>query len=324
VKDNGQYVGMKRVVFQILTINSLMKWDTFMKKPKKRNKIPFIILLIIHITMLGYSFYKSENKKHLFTLLMADIGFAYLLEYVVLNLFHAYTYKPKVLKKKIFDNVLGAILSQGIFVPFTAVFSTFLKIGWVGKIFGGVYFSLVELLFLRLKVYKHNWWRTIYTLLLLPLYFKISDWWNVFLNKRNPFARFISLFLMILVTEANLLFLFASTRKIRFGAGRYHSWGEHFMFVPLYAITLSLFSAGSFLKQNNWSSKLRVLLMTIGLDYIFKKRKVVKEKFHIVDYFTVRILAIFLYGKFSDFVYGVRKTVELKDIEDKLLVIDRE
>lgn len=295
-----------------------------MKKPKKRNKIPFIILFILHSSMLGYSFFKSKNKKQLFTLLMADIGFAYLLEYVVLNVFHAYTYKPRVMKKNFFDNVFGAILSQGIFVPFTAVFSTVLKIGWVGKFLGGVYFTVVELLFLRLKVYKHNWWRTIYTLILIPLYFIISDWWNILLTKRNPVVRFISLFFMTLVTEANLLFLFASTRKVRFGAGKFHSLKEHFIIVPLYAITIALFSTVSFLKQNNWSAKLRVLIMTIGLDQLFKKRKVVKEKFHAADYFTIRILAIFLYGKFRDLVYGVRKMGEMEDSEDKMLEKNQE
>jgi hypothetical protein len=289
-----------------------------MRKPKKQNKIPFIIMLIIHSSLLGYSFYKTKNKKQLFTLLMADIGFAYLLEYVVLNVFHAYTYKPKIIKKNFFDNVFGAILSQGIFVPFTAVFSTFMKIGWVGKLLlGGIYFSLVELLFLKLKVYKHNWWRTIYTIILIPLYFNISDWWNILLEKKNPVVRFISLFFMILVTEANLLFLFASTRKVRFGAGKFHSWKEHFIIVPLYAITLSLFSTVTFLKQNNWSVKISVFLMTIGLDQLFKKRKLVKEKFRAADYFTVRILAIFLYGKFSDLVYGVRKTGEKEVVEEK-------
>jgi hypothetical protein len=296
-----------------------------MRKPKKRNKIPFILLLIIHTSMLGYSFYKTKNKKQLFTLLMANIGFAYLLEYIVLNVFHAYTYKPKLIKKNFFDNIFGAILSQGIFVPFTAVFSTVMKIGWVGKLLlGGIYFSLVELIFLRLKVYKHNWWKTIYTLILIPLYFRISDWWNILLDKRNPIVRFISLFLMILVSEANLLFIFASTRKVRFGFGRRHSWSEHFIIVPLYAIVLSLFSTVSFLKHNNWFSKIKVLLMSIGLDQIFKKLKIVKGNFHVVDYFTVRILMIFLYGKFSDLVYGVRKTGELEVIEEKMLEINRE
>jgi hypothetical protein len=286
----------------------------YMKNPK-RNKIPFIILFLIHSTLLGYSFYKSKNKKHLFTLLMSNIGFAYLLEFFVLNLFKAYKYKPRVMKNNFFDNILGAILSQAIFVPFTAVFLTTFKLGWVWKLLGGVYFTLVELLFLRLKVYKHYWWKTVYTLILIPLYFNISDWWNTFLSKKNPIIRFISLFLMIMVTEANLLFLFASSRKIRFGFGKYHSWTEHFLIVPLYAISLSLFSTISFLKENNWIAKLRVLIISVGIDNIFKKFKLSKVKFHGIDYFSIRILVILLYGQFRDWVYGERKTVELEDFE---------
>jgi hypothetical protein len=290
-----------------------------MKNPKRNNKIPFIALFLIHSGLLGYTFYKSKNKKQLFTLLMSNIGFAYLLEFFVLNLFKAYKYKPRVMKKNYFDNILGAILSQAIFVPFTAVFSTTQKLGWIGKILlGGVYFSLVEIFFLKLKVYKHYWWRTSFTLILIPLYFRISDWWNILLSKKNPFIRFISLFLMIMVTEANLLFVFASARKIRFGFGRYHSWTEHFIIVPLYAIALSIFSTLSLLKQNNWLSKIRVLVMTIGLDQIFKKRKIVKEKFQVVDYYTVRILVILLYGKFRDWVYGAGKTVKQEDLEDEM------
>jgi hypothetical protein len=282
-------------------------------KNSKRNKIPFIILFLIHTTLLGISFYKSRNKKHLFTLLMSNIGFAYLLEFFVLNLFKAYKYKPKVIKNDFFDNIFGAILSQAIFVPFTALFLTASKLGWVWKLLGGIYFTLVELLFLRLKVYKHYWWKTVYTLILIPIYFNISDWWNLFLSKKNPVIRFISLFLMIMVTEANLLFLFASTRKIRFGFGKYHSWTEHFIIVPLYAISLALFSTMSFLKENNWCAKLRVLVMSIGLDRFFKKYNLSKDKFKGVDYFSIRILMIMLYGQFRDWVYGKSRTVELED-----------
>jgi len=288
-----------------------MKWVMFMKNPKRNNKRPFIVLFLIHSGLLGYSFYKSKNKKQLFTLLMSDIGFAYLLEFFVLNLFNAYKYKPKIMKKNYFDNIFGAILSQAIFVPFTAVFSTALKLGWIGKfLLGGVYFSLVELFFLRLKVYKHYWWSTKYTLILIPLYFKISDWWSIFLSKKNPVIRFVSLFLMMMVTEANLLFVFASARKIRFGLGKHHSLTEHFIVVPLYAIAISIFSTLSLLKKNDLGSKIRVLVLSMVIDLIFKKQKILKEKFKVADYYTVRILVILLYGKFRDWVYGTEDNGE--------------
>ena len=287
-------------------------------KNLKHNKIPFIILFLIHTCLLGFSFYKSKNKKQLFTLLMSNIGFAYLLEYFVLNLFKAYKYKPRFLKNNYFDNILGAILSQAIFVPFTAVFLSAQKIGWVGNFLGGLYFALVEVLFLKLKVYKHYWWKTVFTLLLIPIYFGISDRWNSLLRKKNPMIRFISLFFMIMVTEANLLFVFAASRKIRLGFGRYYSWDEHFMIVPLYAISVSFFSTLSFLKQNNWISKLKVLTLIIGLEKFFTKSGLIKGKFYAVEYFTIRILTSILYGQYRDWVYGVNRKVEFKDIEDNL------
>jgi hypothetical protein len=292
-----------------------------MKNPK-RNKIPFIILFLVHSSLLGFSFYNSKNKKQLFSLLMSNIGLAYLLEFFVLNLFKAYKYNPKILKSNYFDNIFGAILSQAIFVPFTAVFLTAKKVGWLGKITGGLYFSLVEIAFLELKVYKHYWWKTVFTLILIPLYFRISDAWNVFLSKKNPLIRFISLFFTIMVTEANLLFIFATLRKIRFGFGRYHTWNEHFVIVPLYAISFSFFTALSFLKQNNWISKLRILVLTVVLDFFFKKKKLVKEKFQIIEYAAVRLVTIFAYGKFRDLVYEEREEGDLASIEAELSKIE--
>lgn len=270
----------------------------------KRNTFPFQILFLIHSLLLAYSFYKSKERKKLFTLLMSNIGFAYLFEYFVLNLFKAYTYKPKVIKNSYHDNIFGAILSQAIFVPFTAVFLTSQKIGWWGKVIGGGYFTLVEFIFLRLGVYKHNWWKTVYTFMLIPIYFKLSDLWKHFLDNNKVIVRFISMFLMNLVTEANLLFLFAGFRKLRFGLGKLYSWHEHFILVPFYAISVSLFAAWSFLKKNNWIAKLRVLLFVIGLNKIFARLKLIKTKFHLTDYFVIRMALFYLFGQFRDWVYG--------------------
>jgi hypothetical protein len=292
-----------------------------MKNPK-RNKIPFIILFLVHTFILGYSVYKSKNKRQLFALLMSNIGLAYLLEFFVLNLYNAYKYRPRVLKNNYFDNILGAILSQAIFVPFTAVFLTVKKTGWLGKITGGLYFSIVEMVFLKLKVYKHHWWKTVYTLILIPIYFIISDAWNFFLGKKNPLIRFISLFFTIMVTEANLLFIFATLKKIQFGFGRYHTWTEHFKIVPLYAISFSFFTTLTFLKENNWISKLKVFVFTMVLDLVFKKTKLVKEKFHIVEYVIVRLLTILLYGQFRNWIYEDRKKGELPNNEEELSKIE--
>lgn len=290
-------------------------------KKTKRNHIPFIVLLVIHSILLGISFYKGKKRKTLFVLLMSNIGFAYLLEYFVLNIFKAYKYKPKILKKNVFDNNFGAILSQALFLPFTAVFLSVSKYGWKAKWIVGFYFYLVEKVFIWFGVYRHNWWKTIYTLILIPFYFKLSDLWYYYICKKNPIVKFISLFFMIMVSEANLLFILAVLRKVRLGKGRYHSWSEHFIVVPLYSISISVFATWSFRIKNSWDAKLRVLLFAFSLKELLERLGIVKSKFRESQFFILRILMISLYGQFRDWVYGESEKEYEKDIRstDKIL-----
>src|SRR4051812_11726775 len=169
-----------------------------------KNSVPFLILFIFHTFLICLAFYKSKNKKNTFIFLGTIMGFAYLLEFFVLNLFKGYKYKPKVLNNKSLDNIFGAFLSQSIFVPFTAVYLTITKSGLIKKLLGGIYFSIIEILFLHKGLYKHNWWKTLYTFFLIPIYFLLSDFWYTLLIKKNELVRNLSLFLLIMVTETNL------------------------------------------------------------------------------------------------------------------------
>lgn len=247
-------------------------------KRLNRNSIPFFILLIIHTGMMCYAFYKSKNRKRLFVLLLSNIGLAYLFEYMILNIFNAYEYKPKVFKIKKIDNVFGAILSQAIFVPFTAIFITSLQLGWKSKILFSFYFSLIENLFLKLKIYRHNWWRTIYSFFLFPIYFHLSDSWYKQLTKGHIFIQFLSLYFMTFVSGINLLFVLSVKRKFRFGRGNHHSWNEHFVFAPLYSFFLSFISTCILFKNNTWRSWLLMLFITTGLDNWLMKVRVIKSK----------------------------------------------
>ncbi|WP_160720994.1 hypothetical protein [Bacillus sp. USDA818B3_A] len=230
------------------------------------------------------------------------MGFAYLLEFFVLNLFKSYKYKPKVVKNNDLDNVIGGFLSQSIFIPFTAVYLTITKAGWGKKIFGGIYFSLVELVFLRLGVYKHNWWRTIYTFFLLPIYFLISDYWYDLIAKKQVAIRKISFFLMIMVTETNILLLLALLRKIRSGWGRYHGWTEHFIITPLYSITISLFTYFNLIKENSGWAKVRILLFDGCLLQIFNKVKIIKTKINLFNFILIKAAAVYIYGIYRKWI----------------------
>lgn len=245
---------------------------------KKTNRIPFIILIIIHSSLLIYTFYKNKDRKRLFVLLMSNIGFAYLFEYIVLNLFQAYRYKPCFFKNKHLDNNLGAILSQAIYIPFTAVFITAFQFGWKVKLFFVAYFVAIESLFTKIGVFKTNWWKTVYTAPFLPIYFIISNFWYQHLKRGTPSVLHMSLLSMLIVVNANILYVLALFRKLRFGIGSLHSWREHFILAPLYSITCSLITVYC-LKKQNWSTNIKTFSLFLVTDWLLKKTGIVKIKF---------------------------------------------
>lgn len=245
---------------------------------KKTNRIPFIILIIIHTCMLIYTFYKNKDRKRLFILLMSNIAFAYLFEYIILILFQAYRYKPCFFKNKHIDNTLGAVLSQIIYVPFTAVFITAFQYGWKVKLFFVAYFVAIEKLFIKMRIFKTNWWKTIYTAIFIPIFFIISNFWYKHLKRGTPSILHISLFNMLIVVCSNVLYALAILKKLRFGLGSFHSWREHFILVPFYTITCSILTTLS-LKQGNRLANVKVFSFSLVADWILKKSGLVKINF---------------------------------------------
>ncbi|MGG0717867.1 hypothetical protein ABE096_09815 [Robertmurraya massiliosenegalensis] len=247
-------------------------------KRKKRNKYPFILLLVIHSALLIYTFIKKKDRRTIGVLLMANMGMAYIFEYFILHLFRAYRYKPKILKNEYFDNFLGAILSQAIYIPFTGVFLSAFKLKWKVKSLFIFYFHIIERLFLHLKIYKTRWWNPVTTSILLPIYFFLSDKWYEQLQKRNPIILFVSLFLAIMGTGFNIVYLAALTGNVRFGRGRIHKLEEHFNYAPLYSMVLSLFAAW-IIRKGRWIGRGGILLFCLFVDWILFRLKIVKKNF---------------------------------------------
>jgi len=258
--------------------------------------------------MLIYTFTKSkEDKKNIFVMLITNIGIAYIFEYFVLNLFRAYKYMPKVFKQQTIDNIFGAILSQAVFVPITSVFITALNLRWKAKLLFGLYFYIIDIFFLKLKVYKHNWWKSVYTLTLIPIYFVISDKWHSLLKKDNPIIKLLTLYLSILSTGINLYFLLAVMGVYRFGKGKYPSWREHFIIAPIYCMFLSLYAAWANIKRG-LLPKLSILLVCFGVDSLLIKMNILKTKFRIpIENLFVHVSMIIVSWSYKRWIYEYRK-----------------
>lgn len=283
----------------------------------KKNAIPFLILSFIHTSLLVYTFYKHKDRKRLLILLLSGMGLCFLFEYVVLSLFNAYRYKPKIFINKDLDNFLGAILSQAIFVPFTAIFLTAFKLGWKGKAFFAIYFAAIEKVFLRLKVHQNNWWKTRFTVTLIPVFFFINDLWYNQLKAGTPIFQFGSLFLSILVNGLNLMYSMSVLRKFRFGLGRLHKWKEHFKIAPLYSILLSFMTAIFVKKDSTAKAIFKAFSFAKLFDMIVLETGVAKKNFrHVLINNSIHLLMIYLATRFKKWIYTDLKTETESSIQE--------
>ncbi|WP_226642705.1 hypothetical protein [Mesobacillus subterraneus] len=209
-------------------------------KPIKKNSIPFLLLAVAHV-LLFIIFAKRSRQKNIWILLLSNIGMAYLFEYPVLNLFKGYTYKPLILKKRVHDQILGAIFSQALYVPITATLLTVYSKNRYWKLGSTLIYYGIEHFFIHLKIYKAYWWKPSYTLFFMNIYFYISDWFYKELNAKKEWALVIAQYLATEVIGVTLLYISAVNRKVRFGRGIHHSWREHFIIAPLYSMIRSIF-----------------------------------------------------------------------------------
>jgi hypothetical protein len=270
------------------------------RKRVNKNSIPFLVLGVIHICVF-LLLSKRKKQKGIWILLLSNIGFAYLFEYPTLNLFHGYQYKPKIMKRRIFDSILGAIFSQALYVPITATLLTIFNKNLKWKVgFGLLYFG-IEVLFLQLKIYKLSWWRPIFTPILLNGYFFISDGFYKAFSAQKRWALALAHYLAVEVVWVTFMFFSAAKGYIQFGRGSIHTWAEHFKITPLYSLILSLIATFTASKSNllHW---IILPLSHISMDTLLIRTGLLKVK---VKRIFVIITRYFLMAIFSKFFYKV-------------------
>jgi hypothetical protein len=242
----------------------------------RKNSIPFLLLLFIHIGLFILTL-NRRNKKDVWILFLTNTGLAYIFEYFTLNLFHGYRYKPGIMKERFFDAILGAVLSQGLYVPVTATFLTLFQKNWIWKVSISLMYFYIEQLFKYLGIYKVYWWKSIYTPVLLNFYFYISDFLQMVLKDRKNWALKMAHYLSIEVIWITLMFIFAKLRVIRFGRGRYHTWTEHFIIAPLYSLFLSFIALLTSAKSG-WYYRFLQMFIHIVIDFTLSLTGILKIK----------------------------------------------
>lgn len=275
-----------------------------LKRKIKNNSVPFVVLLIVHALILSFTFYKKRDKIYR-KLLLSNIGFAYLFEYFVLNLFQGYTYKPNILKNRELDNILGAVFSQAIYIPIIGTTITAFRLGWKWKMLFTIYFSLIERLFIHWKIFRKRWWETFYTFFFLLLFFNVSDIWHRLLKGKNPIAQGITSYLSFTSISVNVLFILSIfSMRFKLGLGMVHTWKEHFIIIPCYSLIISAILLITYKIRFKYSQLLRIFFITI-LDYLLYRFNVFKNKQTVYLLFPIHLFLFFISNRLFNMIYNL-------------------
>ncbi|QKS46094.1 hypothetical protein HUB94_17885 [Paenibacillus cellulosilyticus] len=158
----------------------------------KANAVWFIGLAVLSIMIIFYTLWKKKDLKLLVLFLGLDALGAFFENVVYLGL-NAYEYYPQLLKNPYYDMTLGAFISQYFFVPAISLYYVAFRLTSRWSFIFAAIIAAIELLFLRLDIYKNNWWDTSYTFVGLLLFFWISKkWYNFIIQASSRFIRFIT------------------------------------------------------------------------------------------------------------------------------------
>jgi hypothetical protein len=185
-----------------------------LEKGVMANWIPFLILSVVSIFVLMYTWFKTKQPiVFLFWLFIS--GISYFFEFIIFIILDSYLYEPHILNNDYNDNVLGAVSSQLLAVPAAITFATFLTIKkrWIFVLVG--LFVVIEELFLRIGVYKHFWWKSYYTSFFLIFAFFLARYWYSCLQKnKHMWHHLITLFFALSTIVLTITWGFSSILRI--------------------------------------------------------------------------------------------------------------
>jgi len=248
------------------------------KRSNNSNKIYYLGLIFLHSVLLLYVFCKKNNKREIFLTFLSLMGLTYHFEYPIYIL-KGYKYKTNIIKNKEQDNSFGSVLSQGLFVPSAAIFISAFNFGWSIKLLFTIYFALIERCFLKLNIYKNNWWRTTYTSILIFTFFFISDALYKGIRGGNKLILKLTLNNVFHVTYMNVLFLLSMFKKFKYQPVSFTTkpWYYHYVFVKIYTVIETIITTYFLEQKKKWKRILPILITLIG-DSFFHKIKILKVK----------------------------------------------
>lgn len=171
------------------------------------NTIWYLLLFVTSVISMAFAMVKSKNRKYTIAFTLATLGLVYLIESLIVISFNAYYYYPKIVNDLFQDTVFGNIFSQ-VSISTTSTFAIVYELSYKWYfVFAAIYY-LIEELFLKLGIYQHFWYKSIYTVIgFIPLFWFTRMWHNKLTYSSRYFIRYITLFLGAFAISANTLIM---------------------------------------------------------------------------------------------------------------------
>lgn len=163
----------------------------------------YLLLAFIGMTGIGYVFYKKRDAYKVSTLLvfvLSAAGAAWTAEFTILGLFNSYSYRVGVFDDIWAQNLLGhLILNTSVYPAIAIVMVAFsFKYRWIA--FSATVLTLIEYLFVKLRIYEQHWWRYYMTFAAVIIFLLvIRKWFEALKQKPYGIARSVTFYFAALV-----------------------------------------------------------------------------------------------------------------------------
>ncbi|MCD8510918.1 MAG: hypothetical protein LRY73_14345 [Bacillus sp. (in: Bacteria)] len=157
---------------------------------------------------------------------------------------------------------------------------------------------------MKLGIYKHQWWKTIFTSSILPISFEIGEEWFSKLKTQNKIITNLSVYFTFVVIHVNFLFYLAVNNFYRAGYKKF-SWHEHFVVNGLYTLWVSIWYSLNGYNQSFLRSVV-VLVILVMNDFALIKLRIIKVRKWEYTFLPLHLLILLLGRKVRD-LYRVKE-----------------
>jgi hypothetical protein len=244
------------------------------------NTVWYVALAVISIVMVSICLIKASERKKTMVFFFAVLGMTYFIEVFLMLVTDAYAYYPKIASDSFHESLIGNFFSQySVSASALLIAALGLNIWW--QIGFTIVYYLIDVLFVRLGIYSHNWYQSWYTLAGFFFYSRIViSWYKKIFAQPSRFIYFITLFLGTFAIGGNAIGTTLNFLEIRrFSMGLFsQATKDHTATGILYGILIAVILIPLYRLKSHPILKCLILLMMYVFDYVLYRAGVIIVK----------------------------------------------